>query len=75
MLNFKQICLTRKYMSAKTLQIVVVLVDRRGIYCYDKLIAQYLKRSVVRSQFPWYDDDLICLKHSRDISYKKFKLS
>ena len=27
------------------------------------------------NQFPWYDEDLICVKHSRDVAYKKFKRS
>ena len=27
----------------------------------------------VSNQFPWYDDDLIIVKHSRDSAYKKFK--
>ena len=29
----------------------------------------------VSNQFPWYDDDLIIVKHSRDSAYKKFKRS
>ncbi|RNA12023.1 hypothetical protein BpHYR1_035129 [Brachionus plicatilis] len=46
-------------------------IDEKWMFVNEKLI----KIIENTAPFRWYDDDLICLKHSRDISYKKLKLS
>ena len=49
-------------------------IDEKWMFVKEKLIKIIENTATVRkisinmsSQFPWYDDDLICLKHSRDI--------
>ncbi|CAF1032247.1 unnamed protein product [Brachionus calyciflorus] len=54
-------------------------IDEKWCYVRDRFLSIVNEVAPLRekcsNQFPWYDDDLIIVKHSRDTAYKKFKRS